>query len=171
MPQTKVRNVGSGFTTFNYRGQPIAFLDSMQDGGQRPLGGPRGPIDGVIPIGAKHPVELVASRVLNYGVLTVTIRELWNEPVWYQLAGLRGVGESIVDVWNALARDPAAVTCQKIIMPPGSSVWRGLTYHNCIVTDVDDGETVSADALTVSKGISIAYTHKIPFTQPAGRAA
>lgn len=170
MPPTKVRNVGSGYTSFNYRGQAIAFLDSVQDSGQRPIGGRAGAgTEGVIPLGAKHPVELVTSRVLNFGTLTVTIRELWNEPVWYQLAGLRGVGESITDVWEALARDPASVTCQKVIMPPGSSVWRGVTYHNCVVTDVDDREEITVDALTIAKGVTIAYTHKIPFTQPAGR--
>ena len=170
MPQTRVRNVGSGYTTFNYRGQTIAFLDGFIDTGQKPIGGARGSgTEGVIPLGAKHPVEIVTSRVLDFGTLVMTIRELWNEPVWYQLAGLRGVGESITDVWEALSRDPSAVTCQKIVMPPGSSVWRGLTYHNCTVIDVDDREEVAINSITTAKNITVAYTHKIPFTQPTGR--
>lgn len=165
MPQTKVRVAGSGFTTFNYRGQPIAFLDTIQDSGQSAFGGSG--VEGIIPIGAKHPVEVVTSRVLDFGRLTLSIRELWNEPVWYQLAGLRGVGESITDVWQALAADPSAVSCQMIVKPPASNVWRGKTYHNCVVTDIADGETVTVGALSISKTIVIAYTHKTPFTQPA----
>lgn len=165
MPQSKVRVVGSGFTTFNYAGQPIAWLESVVDTGQPPLSPPE-PIQ---PLGWLHPREIVTGRALGNGSLTLTIRELWNEPVWYQLAGLRGVGESITDVWEALSRDPSAVTCQKIIMPPGSSVWRGLTYHNCTVIDVDDREEVAINSITTAKNITVAYTHKIPFTQPAGR--
>ena len=35
MPQTQVRVVGSGFTTFNYNGKPIAFCEAIEDSGQR----------------------------------------------------------------------------------------------------------------------------------------
>lgn len=164
MPPTKVRVAGSGFTTFNYRGKPIAFLDSIQDSGQPPFGGG---IEGIIPIGASHPVEVVTGRVIDFGRLTLSIRELWDEPVWYQLAGLNGVGETITDVWKALADDPAQVTCQMIVKPPGSSVWRGKTYHNCVVTDITDGEQITVGSLSISKNITVAYTHKTPFTAPA----
>lgn len=163
MPATKVRVAGSGFTTFNYRGKPIAFLDNVVDSGQRALGSP----EGIIPIGAYHPIEVVTGRVLDFGTLSLTIRELWNEPVWYQLAGLDGVGDSITDVWQALAEDPAQVTCQMIVKPPGSSVWRGRTYHNCIVTDIPDGEDISVGNLSIRRTIVVAYTHKTPFTAPA----
>lgn len=168
MPQTRVRVAGSGFTTFNYRGQAIAFLDAIQDSGQRAFGGSG--VEGIVPIGAEHPIEIVTSRVLDFGTLLLTIRELWNEPIWYQLAGLRGVGESITDVWRALARDPSQVSCQMIVKPPGSTVWRGKTYHNCVITDIADGETITTGALSIPKQISIAYTHKTTFTQPAQAA-
>lgn len=165
MPQTRVRVAGSGFTTFNYRGQAIAFLDQVEDSGQGPYGGSG--VEGIVPIGAEHPIEVVTGRVLDFGSLRLTIRELWNEPVWYQLSGLRGVGESITDVWRALAADPAQVSCQMIIKPPASSVWRGKTYHNCVVTDISDREMITVNALSIPKTITIAYTHKTTFTQPA----
>jgi hypothetical protein len=156
MPQTQVRVVGSGFTTFNYRGKPIAFLDSFRDSGQTALGG-QGGYEAITPLGAKHPVEIATSRVLNAGMLTATIRELWNAPVWYQLSGLSG-RKNIVDVWEALARDPQRATCQMIIKPPTGPT-RGKTYHGCVVTAIDDGEEVTVGALSIARNIQIAYTH------------
>ena len=158
MPQTRVRVVGSGFTTFNYRGKPIAFLDSFRDSGQTALGGSGG-WEAITPLGAKHPVEIATSRVLNPGTITASIRELWNEPVWYQLAGLGGA-RTIVDVWQRLANDANRVTCQMVIKPPnGAGRNRGKTYHGCVVTAIDDGEEVTIGALSVARNIQIAYTH------------
>lgn len=156
MPQTKVRVVGSGFTTFNYRGRPIAFLDSFTDSGQTAVGG-QGGYEAITPLGSRHPVEIATSRVLNAGTLTATIKELWNQPVWYQLSGLAG-RRTIVDVWEALARDPSSVTCQMLIKPPSGRA-RGKTYHGCVVTAIDDGETVTVGALSINRNITIAYTH------------
>ena len=164
MPRTRVRVAGNGFSSFSYRGQPIAFLDQIQDTGQRPMG--RG-LEGIIPIGYFHPIEVVTGRVVDFGTLNLQIRELWNEPVWYQLSGLRGVGETITNVWQALARDPSQVTCQMIIKPPGSAVWRGRNYHNCVVSDVDDSENITSDGLSIPRRITVVYTHKTPFTQAA----
>lgn len=170
MPQTRVRVVGSGFTTFNYQGQPIAFLDTMVDSGQAPLGGgnPGGPgFEAIIPIGARFPVEIATSRVLGPGTLTLSIRELWNEPVWWQLAGLAGTNDQIA-LWERLAQNPTDVTCQEIIKPPGSSTWRGKTFHGCVVVGVDDGDTIRVADLSVSKNITVAYTHATYLRQGVG---
>jgi hypothetical protein len=155
MPQTKVRVVGSGFTTLNYAGKPIAFLDSFTDSGQSAVGG-QGGFEAITPLGERHPVEIATSRVLNAGTLTATIKELWNQPVWYQL-GLAGK-RTIVDVWEALAAQQSSVTCQMIIKPP-SGTSRTKTYHGCVITAIDDGETVTIGALSVNRNITIAYTH------------
>lgn len=160
--QTRTRVVGSGFTTFNYRGQPIAFLDGFADSGQRPVAG----AEPVHPIGAKFPVEIATARALMAGTLTITIRELWNEPVWYQLVGLSGTPD-IVSVYEALAAAPSEVTCQMLIKPPGSSTWRGKTYHNCVITDIADDEQVVIGTMTIARNITLMYTHTTPISQPA----
>jgi hypothetical protein len=58
------------------------------------------------------------------------------------------------------------VQCQQIIKPPGTrgtpGAWRGKTYHNCVVVDINDGDTVTVGALAVTKGITIAYTKTNP---------
>lgn len=162
MPQTRVRVVGSGFTTFKYKGQPIAFCEGVEDSGQRAFSDMGQGYQFIHPLGAPHPVEIATSRVLAGGTLVLTIRELWNAPVWNMLAGLAGT-QNIVDIFRVLAQDPNYVQAQTIIKPPGTendpARWRGKTYHNCTVVDINDGDTITVGALAVTKGITIAYTH------------
>lgn len=158
MPNTQVRVVGSGFTTFNYRGQAIAFLEGVEDSGQRAFSDAGQGYQFIHPLGSTHPIEIATSRVLAGGTLNLTIRELWNTFVWEQLAGLAGT-RNIVDVFRRLAADPSYVTCQTIIQPPGGARPRGKTYHNCVVVDISDNDTITVGALAVTKGIVVAYTH------------
>lgn len=160
MPQSKVRVVGSGYTTFNYNGKAIAYLDGFTDSGQIGVGGQQGAgWEAVTPLGSKHPIEIVTSRVLGPGTITASIRELWNGPVWQQLAGL-GNTANITDVWAALANAQNEVTCQMIIKPPSNAgKTRTKVYHGCVVTGIDDGETVTIGALSVQRNIQIVYTH------------
>lgn len=162
MPQTKVRVVGSGYTTFFYKGTPIAFCEGVEDSGQRAFSDLGQPYQFIHPIGQRHPVEIATSRVLQGGTLMLTIRELWNTWVWEQLSGLAGT-HNIVDIFTKLAADPNYVTCQTVIKPPGTegrpSQWRGKNYHNCVVVDINDGDTITVGSLAVTKGITIAYTH------------
>lgn len=159
MPQTKVRVVGSGFTTFNYDGKAIAFLDSFTDSGQTAIGG-QGGWEAITPLGSQYPVEIATSRVLGPGTINASIRELWNGPVWQQLSGLAGA-DNIVDVWEALAKRSTEVTCQMVIKPPSGSGAKTRTkvYHGCVVTAIDDGEQVTIGALSVARNLQIVYTH------------
>lgn len=162
MPQTKVRVVGSGFTTFYYKGKAIAFCEGVEDSGQRAFSDLGQPYQFIQPLGSTYPVEIATSRVLQGGTLMLTIRELWNAPVWAQLSGLAGTN-NIVDIFRQLANDPNYVTCQTVIKPPGTAgnpgAWRGKNYHNCVVVDINDGDTITVGSLAVTKGITVAYTH------------
>lgn len=153
MPNTQTRIVGSGFTTLEYAGKRIAFLDSFTDTGQATVA-PAAPVH---PLGEPHPVEIATATALNAGTITATIRELWNAPVWYQLEGLAGQ-RTLADVWAALRESPMSVTCRMVIRPPNSPP-RGKLYHNCVVTAIPDGETVELGSLTTSRAITIMYTH------------
>ncbi len=154
MPATQTRIVGSGYTTLEYAGKRIAFLDSFRDSGQQPITA----AVPVHPLDAPFPVEIATATALNAGTIQATIRELWNEPVWYQLQGLAGK-KSITDVWAALRENPMRVICRMVIRPPGGAPVRGKTYHNCTVTSIPDDEDVTIGALTVPRTISIMYTH------------
>lgn len=110
-------------------------------------------------------MEIATSRVISGGTVMVTIRELWNQPVWWQLAGLAGTW-NMVDIFLALQKDPNYVTASMVIKPPGTEgtpgSWRGKVYQNVTVVDINDGETVTVGALAVTKGITFAYTHYVP---------
>lgn len=167
MPQTKVRVVGSNYTTFSYQGKPIAFCEGVEDSGQEAFSdlGPGQPYQFIHPLGEETPVEIATSRVLQGGTLQLTIRELWNAPVWQQLDGLARA-QNIVDIFKFLAQQPNYVTCQTIIKPPGTennpAAWRGKIYINCTVVRINDGDTITIGALSVTKGITVAYTRSKP---------
>lgn len=158
MPNTKVRVVGSGFSTFSYAGLPIAFLEGLDDSGQRAFSDAGQSYQFIHPLGSRHPIEIATSRVLAGGTLNLTIRELWDGPVWTQLQGL-AAAQNIVDIYDLLAANPAYVTCQTVIQPPGGGRPRGKNYHNCTVVDIADNDTITVGALAVAKGIVVAYTH------------
>lgn len=165
MAVTQARVVGSGYTSFNYKGRPIAFLEGIEDSGQRAFSDLGQPYQFIHPLGETHPIEIATSRVLSGGTLQLTIRELWDIPVWHHLAGLAQT-YNIVDIFRVLAQDPEYVTCQTIIKPPGTENnpgrWRGKTFQNCVIVDINDGDTITVGALAVTKGITVAYTHSTP---------
>jgi len=157
--QSGVRTVGSNYTTFQYQGKSIAYLEVIQDGGQRALSNGGAGYEFIHPLGYETPTDIVTSRVLDGGTLTLGIRELWNQEVWEQLQGLSGA-KTIVDIFKRLAQQPQYITCTKIITPPqGSGSRYGKVYHRCVIVNVEDGDQVQIGALSVQKGITIAYTH------------
>jgi len=159
MPNQQVRVVGSSYSTFTYSGKPIAYLEGVEDSGQRAFSDAGAAWQPIHPLGQRHPIEIATSRVLQAGTLNLTIRELWNTAVWEQLSGLAGTN-NIVDIFDVLARNPAFVTCQTVIQPPGTGAKpRGKIYHNCVVVDISDNDTITVGALAVTKGIVVAYTH------------
>lgn len=168
MPETKTRIVGSGFTTLNWMGQPIAWCDQFQDSGQT-LVGNNGGFDVIQPIGDRHPREIAVARAVGAGTLTIRIRELWNEPVWWHLTGLAGTTD-IIAVYEAMAAMPAAMSAQMLIKPPGQTAWRGKNYHGLVITSIPDDEDVTIGALTFPRLITAMYTHATPVNVPAGTA-
>jgi LAGLIDADG DNA endonuclease family protein len=139
LPAGKVRVTGSGYSTFVWSGKPIAFLNSVEDSGQRAWSDKGQAYSFIQPLGARTPVEIATSRVLGGGTLQLTIQELWNQAVWEQMAGMAGTN-NIVEIFDRLAANPNYVTAQTIIKPPGTeanpSKWRGKIYHNCFNGEV-----------------------------------
>jgi hypothetical protein len=162
--QTQTRLVGSGFTAFTYAGQPIAFLDEVHDSGQQPIR----QYEAVTPLDALYPAEFALPRVRAEGTLQLVVRELWNQPVWWAL-GKGSTGNSlagtynIVDVYNKMAATTTPIVCQTIIKSPITNpkpTWRGWTYHNCVVTAIDDREAVQIGTLTFPRNLSLIYAYK-----------
>lgn len=157
MPETTVRVVGGGYSTFNYQNQPIAYLESVEDLGQKPYGSPT---EVIYALGDRKPREVVTQRVMGTGSIRLTIKELWNAPVWWQLQGLTGT-DTIMDIWDALRAAPNYVTCTKIITPPNGAPPRIINYQNCVITDIADGDTLEIAGLSISKTVTMLYTNKL----------
>lgn len=155
--QAPVRTVGSNYTTFQYAGKSIAYLETIDDSGQKPVGGAGGGYEFIHPLGYTTPTDIVTSRALDGGTLKLMIKELWHQEVWQQLAGLTK-SRTIVEIFEKLARTPQYITCTKIINPPDGKRY-GKVYHKCVIYDIGDGDVVNLGALSVAKEISIAYTH------------
>lgn len=156
----QVRVVGSNYTTFQYQGHSIAYLEVVEDSGQRAIGGGGGGVEFIHPLGYRTPTDIVTSRVLDGGTMVLTIRELWHQNVWEQLPGLTGAAD-IVSIFERLAQTPQYVTMTKIITPPDGKRY-GKVYHRCVIVDIEDGETVNIGALSVPRRITVAYTHTTP---------
>lgn len=158
--RAQVRVVGSNYTTFQYAGKAIAYLEVIQDGGQRALSTNGQGYEFVHPLGYRTPVDIVTSRVLDGGLLTLGVRELWHYEVWEQLQGLAGTHD-IVQVFERLAATPNYVSCAKIITPPDGKRY-GKVYHRCVVVDIPTAETVELGSLSIAKTITVAYTNTTP---------
>lgn len=152
MADSKTRVGGSGWTTFRWRGNTLAWLQTISDQAAKPVATPR-PIQ---PIGAEHPVEILTPRAIGAGTLKLSLYELWNGSVWNQLSGLSRAN-SILDVFKQQV-SLGEVSCRKIIKTP-SGGQRAKVYYGCTVTDIDDSETISIETMEMPKGITIMYTH------------
>jgi hypothetical protein len=177
VPQTQSRIVGSGFTVFHFDSQPIAFLDEVQDSGQAPIR----QYEAVTPLGDYFPREFALPRVKAEGTLQFTIRELWNNPVWWALSGFLNT-YNIIDVYNYQAWHPQPITASTIIKKPygiaeptsGSTANakpRGWTYNNVNLITIDDREIIQIGALTMPRTITAVYSNKIFFPGPSYNTA
>ena len=156
-PKQKARNFGSNFTTFRYAGKSIAYLEQIGDTGQQPVAQPQE----VHPLGYRHPQEIITSRAIRAGTLTLGIREIWHEEIWQQMAGLANTHD-IIDVFEALASQENYVTCTKIITPPDGRKY-GKTYHRCLITQINEGDdNITIESLSKIKTIQVMYTHTTP---------
>lgn len=155
--QAQVRVVGSNYTAFTWNGAAIAYLEMVADSGQPALSNNGPGYEFIHPLGYRTPTDIVTSRALDGGTITLMIRELWNLEVWEHMSGLAGTRD-IIEVFDRLAATPQYVTATKIISPPGGTR-RGKVYHRCVVTKIQDSDEVSIGALSIAKQIQVGYTH------------
>jgi hypothetical protein len=156
--QSAIRVVGSNYTAFSWGGYTIAYLEQVEDRGQRAFGGAGGGFEVIHPLGYLTPTDIVTSRVMDAGTMVLTIRQTWNHEVWQQMAGLSNA-KNIVEIFQTLAARNNYVSCHKVIFPPGGGPAYGKIYHRCVIVDVDDSDVVTIGALSVAKTVTIMYAY------------
>lgn len=182
--RNRVRVGGSGFTVFTFGGQPIAFAQQIQHTSPTPVG--PGPV-AIHPMDEPYPVQVITPAASGMGSLTLNLYELYNSKVWDRLGAQLGYvgtpagplgnsnngsfGNSIlngavdlVDVFIRIAEQPAGtVNVVKYIRPPllGGTQGRPYSeeYHNCVITNIIDGEAIEVGTMEVTKQVTVAYTH------------
>jgi len=152
MTEPKVRVAGSGFTVLSFQGTRLAYLREVGDRTPQPVA----QAEEVQPLDEPVPLEIVTAQAVRGGVLSLQFYELWNTPVWAQLPGFEGTN-NLLDVLKRQIT-LGAITCRKVIKSP-TGVMRARVYYNCVITDVNEGETVNIGSMTLPKTIQIAYTH------------
>jgi hypothetical protein len=154
MPESKVRVGGSGLTVFSWGNQTLAYLQTIQDTAPTPVAA----AVAVQSITDETPSEIVTARAVGAGTLRLTFYELWNEAVWQSLPGFDNA-YNLLDVLKAQLV-LGSISCRKIIKTPNGGL-RVKVYQNCMITDIDDGETVNIASMVMPKGLTVMYTHAL----------
>lgn len=145
--------VGGGYTRFVFNGQALLYLEVVQDTAPRPVAAPQ-PIQ---PLNEPHPIEIAFPKAVGAGTLVLTVREQWATNIWEGLPGYNGASD-ILEVFDRNIAN-GAITVTKSIPIPGGGV-RYTYYHGCVITDLDESETVDIGTMTFPKRITLTYTHK-----------
>jgi hypothetical protein len=158
----RVRVPGSGFTVFHWNAEGtehiIAFAQQVTVNSVPPVA------DAVAiqPLNAQHPVEIVTPGAHTNGVLTLQLTELYGQSVWQRLAGLSN-SQDIVDIMRTVAGLNRGIQISRIIKPPPGVADRIQveTYYNCVITAVEDSETIDITQMRVDKNVTVWYTNSI----------
>ncbi len=158
----KVRVVG-GYTVFHWSvdgggeepQEVIGFADTVRVASVTPVA----PAQSIQPLNALRPAEIITSRAHTYGTITLVLTELYNYAVWQRLAGLSG-SRDIIDIMEYLAGVNNGARITKFVRTPGKNTGDYYdTFHNCVITRVQDDEEVRIDTMSVNKEIEVWYTH------------
>lgn len=164
----RARVAGSTFTVFTWQNNPITFARQISYQSAAPVGPGTVPIH---PMDSPYPVELITPMATTMGTIVLELYELYGQYVWQRLFYLGGQsdihgGEVPVDLANifqAVANSDRPIHIYRVIRPPRL---RGKTlspyteeFHNCVVSSLDDGETIEIGTMEVLKRLTVNYTH------------
>lgn len=159
----KFRVGGSGFTAFYWGGEPIAFAQSVTVTAPQPVTTP----SVIQPLDARYPLQVITTGAVGPGYLDVGLMEMYNEKVWDRMISVVSSGaktaNDLADVFYTLAALGSAISALKIITPPTTLQGQtmkvyGEQYHNCVITQIDDSETIDVRKMEIVKNVTIAYT-------------
>ncbi len=159
----RVRNGGSGFTSFFWQQQPIAFCRQLAHTPPTPVVPGPTPIQ---PLDEPYPIDIITPAAQTVGTLQLELYELYNRKVWDHLAVIAG-SIDIVNIMIKVAAAEKPIQIVKVIQPPTLGGQVGGTgkgkyfdiFHNCVITAVEDGETIEIGTMEITKRISVMYTH------------
>lgn len=167
--QNRARVGGSGFTVFTWQNNPILFARQISHSSPAPVAN----VQPIHPMDEPYPVELITPQAASMGTLVLDLYELYGAQVWERLASYlggdtktSGTGKAAVDIvgiFQAVANTPEPIRIIKYIRPPAirGKTMRPYTeeYHNCVVSNVIDGETIQVGTMEIVKQLTVNYTY------------
>jgi hypothetical protein len=146
---------GGNYTVFTYNGKQIAYAQMVQETGPQPVAQPQ-PIQ---PLDSSYPIEIAMPAALAAGMLEITFLETWNQEVWAQLGGEFTTAADLLDVFKAQLAQ-GAITMTKVITNPSGQGVRTITYHGCVVVNVQVDELIQIGTMTLPKTVTIMYLQR-----------
>lgn len=183
------RNGGSGFTVFQWAGQPIGFAQTINHTSPQPVAAPVA----IQPLDQQYPVQIMTPAAIGPGTFQVQLFERYGSKVWDDIMAItdesyKAVGggkkpggyTDLSEIFLRLASIGKGVDAYRLIFPPNTgkradgtqtltankravdeAVVYGDIYKNCVITDVRDDEKISIDTMEVIKVMTIQYTQAI----------
>lgn len=156
--QDRVRVGGSGFTVFHWNGKLVGYAQEVAHTSPVPVAQPVA----IQPMDARRPKQVITPQAAGMGTIELTLIELYGARIWERLAELAGAND-LVDIFQRISALGKPITMTKIVEPPtlgGTTMPAYLeVYHNCVITNVANGETIAIDTMEVRKKITVGYTH------------
>ena len=152
--------VGGGYTSINFNGKPLLYVDLIRETAPRPVAAPQA----IQPIDSPYPIEVAFPAALEAGTLEITFREEWGAEVWAYLpgAGFQSASD-LLDVFKAQLTGTALGndwTVTKTIKFPGGAGSRTITYMGIVVVNVMVDETVNIGTMTFPKSVQMMYLRR-----------
>lgn len=158
----KFRVGGSGFTAFYWNGKPVAFAQNVSVTPPQPVINP----SVIQPMDARYPLQIITPGAVSEGYLSMGLLELYRTKVWDRLLEAAGAdpANDLADVFYALAALDQPINALKVVIPPESVQGENITpygemYHNCVITNIEDNETIDVRTMELVKNVTMAYTH------------
>ena len=171
--RTRARVGGSGFTVFVWDNRPILYARQISHQSPAPVGPGTVPIH---PMDTPYPVELVTPQAVSMGALTLELYELYGSNVWERLADYLNTSPNnggqdrgpvdLAGIFAQVASRGKPISIVKYVRPParvGSNEPYPTAYteeyKNCVISQLQDGETIEVGTMEVLKQITVNYTH------------
>lgn len=153
---------GSGFTVFVWDNNPIVSARQIVHQSPQPVG--PGPVP-IHPLDKARPLEIVTPRAVGMGTMVLEFYEVYGEKVWENLKTFaRGQAgrdiRDLADIFRVVSDTAKPIDLVKVVRPPkGSNIAPYYEqYHNCVITNFADGETIEVGTMEILKQVTVAYT-------------
>lgn len=169
---------GAGFTIFQWEGQTIGTAQAIGHTSPQPVA----QAVSIHPMDRRRPLQVATTAAIGPGILQLQMYEFYGERVWdriMQIVDSNHAGGNSLNKYNDLAEIflrlaslDSPVTLYKIIEPPAvvqssKTQFDADVFHNCVITDIRDDESVDVARMEIIKAMTVQYTHKTRATLSA----